>query len=116
MIINCNLYDVWRARNECKRTFSWKRICSNVLQQSRIDYVLISRSLSPNLQTIYYNETSFSDHAYVFMNFNCCVVERGPGLWVLNNTVLSNEIYVKRVKEIIADSLNCEMHDHEPLI
>jgi hypothetical protein len=38
------------------------------------------------------------------MNFSCCVVEKGPGLWVLNNTVLSNEIYVKRVKEIIADS------------
>jgi hypothetical protein len=35
---------------------------------------------------------------------------------VLNNTVLSNEIYVKRVKEIIADSVNCEMYDNEPLI
>jgi hypothetical protein len=40
------------------------------------------------------------------MNFSCCVVEKGPGLWVLNNTVLANEIYVKRVKEIIADSVN----------
>jgi hypothetical protein len=29
-------------------------------------------------------------------------VEKGPGLWVLNNTVLFNEIYEKRVKEIIA--------------
>jgi hypothetical protein len=29
---------------------------------------------------------------------------------------LSNEIYVKRVKEIIADSVNCEMYDNEPLI
>jgi hypothetical protein len=44
------------------------------------------------------------------------VVEKGPGLWVLNNTVLSNEIYVRRVKEIIADSVNCEMYDNEPLI
>jgi hypothetical protein len=50
------------------------------------------------------------------MNFSCCVVEKGPGLWVLNNTVLSNEIYVKRVKEIIADSVYCEMYDNEPLI
>ena len=116
MINNCNIYDIWRARNECKRVFSWKRICNNILQQSRIDYFLISKSLSPNVQNVYYNETSLSDHTYVFMNFSCCVVEKGPGLWVLNNTVLSNEIYVKRVKEIIADSVNCEMYDNEPLI
>jgi hypothetical protein len=30
--------------------------------------------------------------------------------------VLSNEIYVKRVKEIIVDSVNCDMYDNEPLI
>ncbi|VDI83663.1 Hypothetical predicted protein [Mytilus galloprovincialis] len=113
---NCNIYDVWRARNECKKIFSWKRICNNILQQSRIDYFLISKSLSPNVQNVYYNETSFSDHTYVFMNFNFCVVERGPGIWVLNNTVLSNVNYVKRVKEIIVESMNCSLYDSEPLI
>ncbi|CAC5397685.1 unnamed protein product [Mytilus coruscus] len=115
-ICNCNIYDVWRARNECKKIFSWKRICNNILQQSRIDYFLISKSLSPNVQNVYYNETSFSDHTYVFMNFNFCVVERGPGIWVLNNTVLSNVNYVKRVKEIIVESMNCSLYDSEPLI
>ncbi|CAC5416070.1 unnamed protein product [Mytilus coruscus] len=115
-ICNCNIYDVWRARNECKKIFSWKRICNNILRQSRIDYFLISKSLSPNVQNVYYNETSFSDHTYVFMNFNFCVVERGPGIWVLNNTVLSNVNYVKRVKEIIFESMNCSLYDSEPLI
>ncbi|CAC5423448.1 unnamed protein product [Mytilus coruscus] len=50
------------------------------------------------------------------MNFNFCVVERGPGIWVLNNTVLSNVNYVKRVKEIIVESMNCSLYDSEPLI
>ncbi|CAC5423399.1 E3.1.11.2 [Mytilus coruscus] len=115
-ICNCNIFDVWRARNEGKKIFSWKRICNNILQQSRIDYFLISKSLSPNVQNVYYNETSFSDHTYVFMNFNFCVVERGLGTWVLNNTVLSNVNYVKRVKEIIVESINCSLYDSEPLI
>jgi hypothetical protein len=43
-------------------------------------------------------------------------VEKGPGLWVLNNTVLSNEIYVKRVKEIIVDSVNCENRNDPDLV
>ena len=116
MINICNIYDVWRCRNETKRIFSWKRISNGVLQQSRIDFYLTSKSLSPNIQNVYYNETSFSDHTYVFMNFKFCNVERGPGLWVLNNTLLSNEYYVKRVKEIIEEALQCPLYNKEPLV
>ncbi|CAC5423468.1 unnamed protein product [Mytilus coruscus] len=64
-----NVYDVWRARNTHSRIFSWKRISNNELQQSRIDYFLVSRQLSPCIQNVYYNLTSLSDHAFCYIEF-----------------------------------------------
>ncbi|CAC5395161.1 unnamed protein product [Mytilus coruscus] len=97
-----NLYDIWRARNPDCRIFSWKRISEGKLQQSRIDYFLVSRNMSSFVQSLYNNVTSMSDHSFVIMNLNCTCIERGPGLWVLNNTLLFNEEYVQRVKDIIS--------------
>ena len=112
----CNVYDVWRCRNKTKRIFSWKRLSNDVLQQSRIDYYLISKDLSSNVQNVFYNETALSDHTFVIMNFNLCNIERGPGIWVLNNSLLSNEEYVKRVRDIISEAVECKLYTTEPLV
>ncbi|CAG2201188.1 unnamed protein product [Mytilus edulis] len=65
---------------------------------------------------VYYNTTSLSDHSFVIMNFNCSNIERGPGLWVLNNTLLCNEEYVRRVKEIISDEKENELYNKDLMI
>ncbi|CAG2242715.1 unnamed protein product [Mytilus edulis] len=116
LIENNNLYDVWRTRNKSSRIFSWKRICNGELQQSRIDYFLVNKKLSSYVQNVYYNTTSLSDHSFVIMNFNCSNIERGPGLWVLNNTLLCNEEYVRRVKEIISDEKENELYNKDLMI
>ncbi|CAG2191734.1 unnamed protein product [Mytilus edulis] len=116
IVNNNNVYDVWRARNTHSRIFSWKRISNNELQQSRIDYFLVSRQLSPCIQNVYYNLTSLSDHAFVILNVNCNNIEKGPGLWILNNTLLHNEQYVRRVKEIITVERENELYERDILI
>ncbi|CAC5382027.1 unnamed protein product [Mytilus coruscus] len=116
LIENNNLYDVWRTRNKSSRIFSWKRICNGELQQSRIYYFLVKKQLSSYVQNVYYNTTSLSDHSFVVMNFNCSNIERGPGLWVLNNTLLCNEEYVRRVKEIISDEKENELYNKDDLM
>jgi hypothetical protein len=50
------------------------------------------------------------------MNFNFCNIERGPGIWVLNNSLLSNEEYVKRVRDIISEAVECKLYTTEPLV
>jgi hypothetical protein len=112
----CNVYDVWRCRNKTKRIFSWKTLSNDVLQQSRIDYYLISKDLSSNVQNVFYNETALSDHTFVIMNFNFCNIERGPGIWVLNNSLLSNEEYVKRVRDIISEAVECKLYTTETMV
>ncbi|CAC5395162.1 unnamed protein product [Mytilus coruscus] len=111
-----NLYDIWRARNPDCRIFSWKRISEGKLQQSRIDYFLVSRNMSSFVQSLYYNVTSMSDHSFVIMNLNCTCIERGPGLWVLNNTLLFNEEYVQRVKDIISQEKESELFHRDLLV
>ncbi|CAC5420779.1 unnamed protein product [Mytilus coruscus] len=74
------------------------------------------RMLSSNVQNVSYNETSFSDHTYVIMNFNCCTVEKGPGLWVLNNTLLHNNEYVQKVRNIINEAVQSSLYTVEPLV
>jgi hypothetical protein len=57
----CNVYDVWRCRNETKRIFSWKKLSNDVLQQRRIDYYLISKILYKLKEITFY----FSEHIFV---------------------------------------------------
>ena len=111
-----NLYDVWRARNRNVKQYSFKRICNGILQQSRIDYFLISYSLSAYVQSLYYNDTSLSDHSFVVINFNINNVERGPGLWILNNTLLYDEEYVQNVRKIIEEEKLCPLFTREILV
>ncbi|CAG2195597.1 unnamed protein product [Mytilus edulis] len=68
IIHSCNVYDVWRSRNENKKIFSWKRITN------------------------------------------------GPGLWVLNNTLLHNDEYVQKVRNIINEAVQSSLYTVEPLV
>ena len=113
---NNNVYDLWRARNCNNLVYSRKRVCNNILQQSRIDYILIDRNLSNFVQCIRYYDTSLSDHSFVEMKYNFDDVEKGPGLWILNNTLLFNEEYVAQINKIIDDEKKCMLYDTETLI
>lgn len=89
--------DVWRNRNATTKMFSRKIIVENTLVQSRIDFMLISRELGKFVRNIYYVETTLSDHSMVVLYFRNEDVERGPGLWILNNELLHDEIYEENI-------------------
>lgn len=111
-----NVYDIWRSRNNGCRTFSFKRVCNMNLQQSRIDYVLVNRELSQYVQYIKYKDTTFSDHSFIEMKIIFDNIERGPGVWILNNTLLDNEEYVSKINSIIDESKKCPLFEREILV
>jgi len=96
-----DLYDIWRARNPRVLEYSRKQVVENRLVQSRIDYFLVSKSLGTFVKNIYYNDTAFSDHSCVLMSFDMDLVERGTGVWVLNNTFLLDDEYKIKVRQLI---------------
>ncbi|CAC5424835.1 unnamed protein product [Mytilus coruscus] len=105
-IINDNvLCDVYRKRNPRVSVFSRKQIVENNLRQSRIDFHLISLSLKPFVKNIYHNDSSFSDHSFVSMILDFRNVETGPGLWILNNQLLDDEVFIENIKKIIQEEV-----------
>jgi exonuclease III len=113
IIDNNNMSDIWRKRNGRDRVFSRKQVINGVLTQSRIDYYLLSNNLKPHVQTIYYNDTTFSDHAFVIMKMDLDLLERGPGVWVLNNCVLAESEYTDKVRSMINNEMESTLFHSE---
>lgn len=105
MCIDKQLYDVWRKRNPESNVYSWKRLINGILKMSRIDYFLVSKSLSSAIRNIYYKHTTLSDHNFVFMNINLTKAERGPGVWVLNNQFLRDDMYTSKIENLVNHEL-----------
>lgn len=116
LMITHDIYDIWRSRNPLLKTFSWKRICDLFLQQSRIDYFLLSRDLSQFVQYVNYKDTSLSDHSFVELKVIFDHVERGPGVWILNNTLLDNEDFITNIYSIIEEGKKCPLFEENTLI
>jgi len=116
LITNYQLCDIWRKRYPSSNTYSWKRIIDNKLKMSRIDFFLISENLKKFVNHIYYKETTFSDHSFVSMRMNFNKIERGPGVWILNNLILDETEYNKKILEIIEQEKYCPLYKSELLV
>ena len=80
-------------------------LCENFykpLKQSRLDYILISESLSNVVENFTIKPGYRSDHSAVILELKFNSFERGRGLWKFNNySLLTDKIYVDKVKETI---------------
>lgn len=107
-----NCLDVWRYRNAQKRVFSRKQYVEGILKQSRIDYMVASRCLLKDIQTIYYRHSTMSDHNILCMKFDIDKVEKGPGIWIHNNKLLEEEEYCKKIIDIIEKQKKCPLFNN----
>lgn len=110
------LYDIWRARNPNELVFSRKQVVQHRLIQSRIDYFLVSKSLGPYVKNIWYSDTSLSDHCFVYMSVDMSQVERGPGVWILNNSLLQDENYKIKMYDLITKEFDCPLYETSLLV
>lgn len=111
-----NMIDVWRERNEKKKEFSRRQIVGQFVCKTRIDFVLCTRNVENFIEKIKYEETSFSDHKFLFLKVDWSKVQRGPGIWILNTEMLKQEGYVLNVKEIIEKEKENEMYEEDKRI
>ena len=77
------LCEVWRGRNEDARRYSWYR-AKPKLSASRIDFSIISSSLSDMCENTGYTTGLHTDHLAYYLYFNITNNERGRGYWKLN--------------------------------
>jgi len=93
-----DLHDIWRVKNPTVRSFTWSQ--SNPLIFSRLDYWLISNSLSDNVYNVDIISAIETDHSATKIEFQDVDDKvKGPGFWKLNCSLLNDKQYV--------DEINC---------
>lgn len=110
------LRDIWRHKYPDRVQFSRQQIVNGTLKQSRIDYILISKSLIVKTINCYIQNTMISDHNMIFLKLNMSTVERGQGMWIMNNSFLQIEKYVTKIIDIFNREKQSILHNTEPLI
>lgn len=93
------LVDYYRILNPSKKVFTWRK--RNPLKQGRLDYILISESLSNMVETISIKPGYRSDHSSVLLELKFNKFIRGRGLWKFNNSLLTDKTFIEKVKQTI---------------
>ena len=95
-----DLHDVWRIKNPTERSFTWSQPEPLVL--SRLDYWLISNSISDNVCDVDIIPSIKTDHSAIKIEFkDVGDGVKGPGLWKLNCSLLRDEVYVNKINRMI---------------
>ena len=91
---NFQLKDIWRYQNPDKKEFTFY---SNVGTGSRLDKFYLTKDLTPNVIESKIQNFAHSDHDKVNIKLDLSEIERGPGLWKINNSYLHDPDYVKEI-------------------
>ena len=91
-----DLVDIWRALHPETSRYTWRRRSPNV--QCRLDFFLISQSVI--------HQGYKSDHSMIILKLSLHSNSRGPGLWKLNASFLTELDYINQIKETIQETLD----------
>ena len=95
-----NLVDIWRLRNLNDRKFTQREKNRAGLVQSRLDFWLISESLSYQVKNCHIKPGNKSDHSLIKISLEILNTQkRGPGYWKFNNRLLHDSKYINIVKK-----------------
>ena len=107
MVANCvqthNLIDIWRDRNPHSRRYTWH---SNVDESihCRLDFFLISSFLKTCVIESGISPIFGSDHDSITIEI-LLGNPRGPGVWKLNTSFLSDDTYCELIRNTVCDTL-----------
>lgn len=103
-----NMVEIWRLLNTTGRCFSRKQVVNGVLKQSRIDLCFVTQSFVKLVSNVVYDPLWLSDHCPLRIGVGCSAARRNGGLWILNNSILDDELFVKKVNNLF-DGFDMEL-------
>ena len=98
-----DLVDIWRIRNPNKLEYTWSR--NNPLKSGRLDMFFVNTHLISSIPDILIKPGYRTDHNFVVMKMNVKEMEKGPGIWKLNESILQDAEYVKIVNTTIHNAV-----------
>ena len=96
---NLNVTDIWREHHSNIKNYTWKSSSKPPIL-CRLDYFLISKTLSARIKFSNISHGFKSDHSLISLSISP-QISRGPGFWKLNTSLLKDNEYVGVIKETI---------------
>ena len=104
-----NLVDIWRILNPEKLKFTWHSNTKPIIF-CRLDYFLISENLVNAIKSAKIKAGYKSDHSIIDISFDFIKVEKGPGYFKLNNSLLLDNNYQTSIKNKISETVDLNKH------
>ena len=98
-----NLLDTWRELHPDGKEFTWFR--QNPLKYGRLDMVFINSELKSNITKCDIVPSYRTDHHSVTWSIREQNLERGPGIWKFNESLLNDVDYVESIKCCIVEQI-----------
>ena len=103
------ILDYYRILNPDKKIYTWRK--KNPLKQSRLDFFLISDSLTNLVENCNIKPGYRTDHSIVVIEIKFNPFRKGNGIWKFNNSLLTDKDYVTKVKEVIQSTSSQYLYD-----
>ena len=100
-----NLIDVWRVQHPNTHKYTWHSNTRPVIF-SRLDYFLITDNLVNFINKSEINIGYNTDHSIVSINVDFIKIDKGPGFFKINNSILLQDEYKRIIKNNIQDVVN----------
>ena len=84
MLNERDLVDIYRVHNPDMMQFTWRR--RHPIKQARLDYFIISSSMTDIINSISIILSYRSDHSIIEININLNEFKHGKGYWKFNNS------------------------------
>ena len=101
---NMDLTDIWRDLHPSTQRFTWRRNKPEI--HCRLDFFLISSSLSTDALEANILPGFKTDHSLITLSLATKTNPRGPGFWKLNSHLLKDLEYINLIKETINEVSN----------
>ena len=100
-----DLNDIWRSEHENELKYTWMKKDNRALPPkcARLDFFLVSSSLTPYVTNTNIKHAILTDHSIVSLNIDFSHFQRGRGFFKYNNSLLKDEQYVEQIKCLIKE-------------
>ena len=101
IIHDFGLVDLYRYFHPDEKRYTWRR--RNPLKQSRLDYFLVSSSLTDLVDKIDIKPGYKSDHSMIHLDLTISKFKMGKGTWKFNTRLLKDNDYLILIKKCIQE-------------
>ena len=99
LMINLDLLDIWRELYPEMRRYTWRR--NTPLQQSRLDFFLISDLLSTFVTNADIKAGYRTDHSMITLTLTLGKESKNKLLWKFNNSLLKDKHFAEEINDVI---------------